>query len=80
VKIILESTSKVIFLSIDGVDVPARIWEGHTMGGVPCHAFITRIAVRQGEEYDHREFEQDLQEQRAPHDPGILEYPLRMIL
>jgi hypothetical protein len=79
-KVVLESTSQVIRMVVDGVDVPARIWEGHTLGGVPCHAFITRIAVREGEEFDHREFDLDLVEQPKPRDAGILAYPKRMVL
>jgi len=44
-KVTLESTSKITTLVVNGEDVPARIWEGKTESGIPCHAFITRIAV-----------------------------------
>lgn len=40
-KITLESTSKIVELN----GVPARVWEGKSESGIPCHAFITRIAV-----------------------------------
>lgn len=60
----LESTSKIVMLSVEGKDIPARIWEGVTENGVPCHAYITRIAC--AAELDTQEFERDLQEHRAP--------------
>jgi len=73
----LESTTKVVELVIDGVAVPARVWEGHTENGVACHAYITRIGVHREE--DAAEFERDLQEQRAP-SAAIQAFPLRMII
>jgi len=76
-KVQLESTSKIVELEINGVIVPARIWDGHTENGVVCHAFITRIAVANSE--DATEFERDLKEQAAPR-PEIQAIPLRMIL
>jgi hypothetical protein len=59
-RIIIESTTKMVTLN----GVPARIWEGKTDSGIPCHAYITRIAVDRGE--DSREFDAELQEHRAP--------------
>lgn len=56
----LESTEKIVHLN----GVPARIWEGHTAAGVPCHAYVTRIAV--SESVDSSEFERELQEHRRP--------------
>jgi len=76
-KLILEPTKKVIELVINGVAVPARIWEGHTENGVRCHAYITRVAVASSE--NSSEFDQELEEQRAP-TPAVQAIPLRMIL
>lgn len=77
-KVQLESTSQIVKLVIDGVDVPARLWEGHTERGTPVHCFITRISSTVPPD-DSRvaEFEIELKEQRPPTVPGI---PLRMIL
>ena len=44
-KLLLESTDKVVALQIGGVDVPARVWQGETPDGVQIHAFVTRVAV-----------------------------------
>ena len=55
----LENTSKVVELVINGVAVPARIWEGVTGNGVLCHAFIARIAVNNND--DDTEFKRDLE-------------------
>jgi hypothetical protein len=63
-KVTLENTTKVVLLTIGEVTVPARIWEGVTANGIACHAYITRIAVR--DDRDATEFERDLQEQRKP--------------
>jgi len=73
----LESTDKIVELVVNGVTVPARIWEGTTEGGVPCHAFITRIAVAQQE--DHSQFERELHHCR-PASPEIRAIPARLIL
>lgn len=73
----LESTDKVVMLVINGVEVPARIWEGRTGTGVPVHAFITRVGVDRAE--DTSQFERELTEHRAP--TALIEaIPLKMIL
>lgn len=76
-KVQLESTSKIVELVINGVAVPARVWEGHTAAGVPCHAFITRMAVARDQ--DSAEFDRDLQEQRPP-SAEVAAIPMRMIV
>jgi hypothetical protein len=72
-KIIIESTTKLV--TVNGV--PARIWEGHTDTGIPCHCYITRIAVHRDE--DSREFDAELQEHRAPC-AAIQEIPICLVL
>lgn len=69
----LTSTTKIVELN----GVPARIWEGHTAGGVPCHAFITRIAVHKDD--DATEFERELQE-HGPPSAAVQAIPLALIL
>jgi hypothetical protein len=73
-RVTLHSTSKVVTLTTDGGQVPARIWEGVTAGGIRCHAYVTRIACAQ--DADSREFETDLQE-HAPPSAEIAAFPLR---
>ena len=70
----LKSTTKIVELIIDGKKVPARLWEGETDKGIPCHAYITRIAVARTD--DSAEFERDLQEHAAP----TVVVPLSMII
>lgn len=69
----LRQTTKIVFLN----DVPARIWEGQTASGIPIHAFITRIAVKNSE--NHSEFESELAEVSAP-SPDIEAIPLRLLI
>ncbi len=76
-KVELESTDKIVTLVVNGREVPARVWEGTTAKGIRCHAFITRIAVANGD--DAGEFEADLKEQRAP-SLEVAAIPLRFIL
>jgi hypothetical protein len=76
-KVELESTTKIVRLVVDGREVPARVWEGTTSSGIPCHAYITRIAV--APDQDAAEFERELLEQRRP-TPAIEAIPLRLIL
>lgn len=52
----LQNTTKIVHIN----GVPARIWEGHTAKGVRILAFITRVAVPDGE--DASELERELQE------------------
>jgi hypothetical protein len=73
----LESTVKIVQLTIDGQTVPARIWEGETANGVKCHAYITRIAV--ANEDESAEFERDLKE-HVPPSPAVQAFPARMVL
>ena len=73
-KITVESTTKIVELN----GVPARVWEGTTESGIPVHCSITRIACHR--EADGTEFERELREQRAPMNPDIKAYPLRLIL
>lgn len=76
-KVTLESTSKIIDLVINGTAVKARLWEGKTEKGVPCLAFITRIAVKR--DADTSEFETRLQEHLAP-SAEVVAFPARLIL
>ena len=76
-QVTLRSTTKVVELVINGIAVPARIWEGETQAGVPCHAYITRIAAGVGAE--QAEFMRDLQRHQPP-TPDIAAISTRMIL
>jgi hypothetical protein len=78
-KVELESTNRIVDLEINGTVVPARIWQGRTENGIECHAFITRIAVRQ--DRDASEFERDLRETVAPIRADLAEaIPARLVL
>lgn len=72
-KITIEPTLKIVELN----GVPARVWEGVTERGVPCHLFVTRIGV--AKDQNAEEFERELEEQRPP-SVEIQAIPLRMIL
>lgn len=72
----LRSTSKIVHLN----GVPARVWEGKTASGVEVHAFITRVAVREGQgDAVYADFERELQEVDPP-SPYIAEIPARLII
>lgn len=73
----LHSTTKIVTLMIGDANLPARVWEGETAAGVPFHAFIVRVGVREG--MDATEFDRDLKEHAAP-TPAIQAIPLRMII
>jgi hypothetical protein len=72
-KVLLESTSKIVHLN----GVPARVWEGATESGIKVNAFITRIAVHKDE--DSSEFEVELKEQKTP-SAEVQAIPLSMII
>lgn len=76
-KLQLESTTKTVELVVNGVSVPARIWEGTTESGIPVHAFITRVAVKPDQPLE--QFELELKSCCAP-SREVESYPLRLIL
>lgn len=77
-KVTLESTDRVVELRLpDGAIVPARVWQGQTANGINCHAYVTRIAVANGD--DASEFARDLQE-HAPARPEIAAIPTRLVI
>lgn len=78
-KLIIESTTKVVELNKNGSQMIARIWEGHTESGIPVHCYITRVAVANDKVLDHPQFEQELKEQRTP-SAEVAAIPLRLIL
>ena len=73
----LHNTTKTVDLDTGNGIVPARVWEGHTEGGIPVIAFITRIAAER--DADLSEFERDLAEQAVP-SPAVQAWPLGMVL
>lgn len=77
----VENTDKVVELvTYDGYVVPARIWEGKTLTGIPVHVYITRIAVAEGQPaHVYEQFERELEATRAP-SPEAAAIPLRLIL
>jgi hypothetical protein len=77
-RVMLESTTKIVDLIVDGRAIPARIWEGATETGIACHAYVTRIAVN--EQDNAAEFERELQEQRVPENPDVRAIPLHLVL
>lgn len=79
-KLLLESTDKIVTLVVNGAQVPARIWQGESDTGIPVHCYITRVAVKEGQPPEtYRQFEQELQE-HAKARPEIEAIPLRLIL
>ena len=75
-KATLESTTKIVDLN----GVAARIWEGETESGIPIHAFITRVAVKEGRDpADYEQFERELQECAAP-SVDVAGLPLSLII
>lgn len=76
-RITLENTTKIVDLTLDGQTFPARVWEGQTASGIPCHAYITRIAVHRDQ--DATQFAAELLEQRTP-SAAIAELPARIVL
>ncbi len=83
-KIRIESTSKIVTLVVGGKDVPARVWQGETDGGIPVQCFITRIAPeipKTDPDIDAltAEFERDLRRQADPR-PTVDAIPMRMIV
>lgn len=75
-KLTLENTAHMVTLQIDGVDVPARVWEGQTESGIYVQCMIVRIAVPNAA--NQEQFVRELKECRPPSLPSV--FPLRMML
>lgn len=83
-KIIIESTSKIVEIQTSNGKIPARIWQGETSSGVPVQAFIPLISPEVPRSDPRHaemtaEFDRDFQEQVAPR-PTVDAIPLRLIL
>ena len=80
-KIEMQSTSKIVNLS----GVPARIWEGTTVGPHPVRVvvYVTRLSIDpEGDALTAEQcdsFNADLEEHESPR-PEIEAIPLRLIL
>lgn len=55
-KLTLQSTDRIV--EVDGA--PARVWTGTNEDGVPCVAFIRKVAIRRTA--DSRDFDAELRE------------------
>lgn len=78
-KVTLESTDTIVELKTpNGGIMSARLWEGLTASGIPCHAFITRIAVHK--DLDASQFERELQETRPVSKELTGVYDTRLVL
>lgn len=81
----ITSTEKLITVVIQHPqgppsEVPARVWEGVSKAGVPFHAYIIRVAVKEGRPAaDYEQFEKELKEQKKP-SADVAAIPLRLIL
>ena len=79
-KITIENTERTTEFEIDGVNVPARIWQGETESGIPVHVFVTRIAPEiPRDDPRQQEFINELHETAAPR-PTVEAIPIRFIL
>jgi hypothetical protein len=78
-KIILESTSKIVQFSTQRGQRPyeARVWRGHTESGIEIQVLIPRIAVVETE--NQSQFEEELKECKAPM-PEPQAFPMRMLI
>ena len=79
-KLTLENTDKLVTLVVNGHDIPARIWQGTTEGGIEVHCFITRVAVAEGQaDSVYLEFANELREVATAR-PDVKYIPARLIL
>jgi hypothetical protein len=72
----LESTTQVVTIVVNGVELPGRVWEGRTDSGIQVVAIITRIAAPI--DADLAQFSAELQACRPPVMPAA--WPNRLIL
>jgi hypothetical protein len=83
-KVTLESTTTIVELETNGQSIPARLWQGKTEKGIPCHCFIPLITPTIPRDrltpQDSEEFERDLREAHAEPVLEIRSIPLRFIL
>lgn len=83
-KVALVSTDKIVAIETPTGEVPARVWQGETIDGIPVHAYITRIVPEvpvSDPEIDSKTaaFERDLQRCAEPR-ATVEAIPLRFVL
>lgn len=57
-KITIENTNTIVQLFVDGREIPARVWVGHTESGIPVQMLVTHVAVERSERQE--EFQTEL--------------------
>lgn len=79
-KLTIESTTRVVQLRLEpeGLEIPARVWEGKTESGIPVICLVTCVAVDQ--DHDLSEFERELEACKPPRAAASEAFPLRLIL
>ena len=79
-RITIESTATVVSFDVEGMSIPARIWQGETDSGIPVHVFVTRLAPEIPPDDPRQEqFQLELEERAAPRET-VRAIPLRLIL
>jgi hypothetical protein len=64
-KVLLESTTRVVTLVISGEAAAARVWEGETESGLKVHAYVTNLVA--SESVTEEQFQRELNNShRAP--------------
>lgn len=75
-RITIENTTKIVMVN----GVQSRVWEGRTDAGIEVHCFITRLAVKEGQDPGvYLAFERELKECRQPSE-DMRAIPGRVIL
>jgi hypothetical protein len=77
-KIMIESTCRMVTICQGREEIPARVWEGETEGGVKVVCLITRIGAHKDQ--DLAQFQAELEETAVPSAEGEGVFPLRLIL
>lgn len=79
-KIILESTDKIVTLGSGAGARRMRIWQGTTESGVPVHAYIAFVSPEIGDDDPRQgEFQAELEEHSRAR-PTVRAIDARMIL
>jgi hypothetical protein len=79
--LVMESDSfRRLREAVNGISVPARVWEGKTESGIYVVGLITRIAHHKRDDAHAQQFAEELQACADPSADAMQAFPARLIL
>jgi hypothetical protein len=77
-KVVLESTTRLVTLVINGEAAAARVWEGETESGLKVHAYVTNLVA--SERVTEEQFQQELNDNHRSPSPDADDVAVTLVM